>query len=338
MISLVLNGALFIALAVVFIRWVVRRQNNYDVTHVEMPSRPSSQTSRAASSAPSTESPGYSSSNPHQQYPHQSGSEGYSPYYDQQGPASSAYSAPSSPQYEDQSYFDGVLETPNTHSGMAAGAYYDQESAPGEVYTVEDYSYDSDFELEGGSTDENQGGVDGQVYWGEEAAAPMVVKGVGKGAPAVSKRVKPIKKIISETSRCNICLGFIKVGLPVVTCVCSKNYHLSCATRVGECPTCQSDLKDYEEIEAESLLKTGKTVHKVKTTFSVKKPGGSEAMETPPRDAKQVLQSIFEKYGQGNGSDVQALTETSEEESLFDDERLTNLKNLIDKYEREKTG
>ncbi len=38
--------------------------------------------------------------------------------------------------------------------------------------------------------------------------------------------------------KCDICLGMIKKDLPSVLCGCGKQFHNSCAMRVGACPVC----------------------------------------------------------------------------------------------------
>ena len=58
----------------------------------------------------------------------------------------------------------------------------------------------------------------------------------------------PILMTLAESATCNICLGAIKTGLPVVKCVCGKKYHESCATRVGACPSCDVDITNPTSI------------------------------------------------------------------------------------------
>lgn len=43
---------------------------------------------------------------------------------------------------------------------------------------------------------------------------------------------------IYPTRRCHICLGTIKLNVPMVQCECGKTFHESCARRVNECPNC----------------------------------------------------------------------------------------------------
>lgn len=43
-------------------------------------------------------------------------------------------------------------------------------------------------------------------------------------------------------TKCDICLGLIKPGLPSVICGCGKQFHNSCAMRVVECPICGKQL------------------------------------------------------------------------------------------------
>ena len=65
--------------------------------------------------------------------------------------------------------------------------------------------------------------------------------------PVVEKRGKAFKHTMEESTKCNVCLGFIKTGFPLITCVCSKSYHVSCASRMGKCPICSQDLLDYDD-------------------------------------------------------------------------------------------
>jgi uncharacterized membrane protein len=51
---------------------------------------------------------------------------------------------------------------------------------------------------------------------------------------------KPRVYTLDSSKKCGICLGAIKTGLTVVHCKCGKYYHLSCASRVGSCPTCDA--------------------------------------------------------------------------------------------------
>lgn len=45
-----------------------------------------------------------------------------------------------------------------------------------------------------------------------------------------------------KASRCHICLGDIREGLDRVTCVCGREYHETCASKVAVCPVCRSTL------------------------------------------------------------------------------------------------
>jgi hypothetical protein len=61
----------------------------------------------------------------------------------------------------------------------------------------------------------------------------------------------PVLTKLDESATCNICLGAIKTGLPVVKCTCSKKYHESCASRVSVCPNCDTDLTNPYDDTAE---------------------------------------------------------------------------------------
>jgi len=53
-------------------------------------------------------------------------------------------------------------------------------------------------------------------------------------------QVKALK--VKGQIKCDICLGVIKKDLPSVLCGCGKQFHNSCAIRVGRCPICSKEL------------------------------------------------------------------------------------------------
>ena len=145
------------------------------------------------------------------------------------------------PQWEDypidQSYSEAteVNIPPGKMPGIAAASDIDKVPAS-EFYKIEGYEFE-----------EGPEGVD--VAWDEAMdvkALPQVVSADGK-TPKVEKRERPHKRVLAESARCNICLGYIKTGLPLITCICGKNYHISCGSRIEECPMCHHDLLDYED-------------------------------------------------------------------------------------------
>ena len=73
--------------------------------------------------------------------------------------------------------------------------------------------------------------------------------------PTLEKRKRAFKHTMEESTKCNICLGFIKTGLPLITCVCSKSYHVSCAIRMACCPICSQDLLDYDDLVKKTLTR-----------------------------------------------------------------------------------
>jgi DNA-directed RNA polymerase subunit RPC12/RpoP len=60
----------------------------------------------------------------------------------------------------------------------------------------------------------------------------------------MSIRTRPQVKAVrmKGQSKCDICLGVLKEGLPCVLCGCGKQYHNSCAGRVEDCPSCGAAL------------------------------------------------------------------------------------------------
>jgi len=53
-------------------------------------------------------------------------------------------------------------------------------------------------------------------------------------------QVKAVR--VKGLTKCDICLGMIKEGLPSVLCECGKRFHNSCAMRLGTCPLCGKEL------------------------------------------------------------------------------------------------
>lgn len=57
-------------------------------------------------------------------------------------------------------------------------------------------------------------------------------------------RTRPQVKALrmKDQTKCDICLGVIKKELPSVLCGCGKQFHNSCAMRIGRCPICGREL------------------------------------------------------------------------------------------------
>ncbi len=64
----------------------------------------------------------------------------------------------------------------------------------------------------------------------------------GKRAP---KDIEPMLTSSDSSVTCRICLGVIKGGLPLLRCGCGRQYHDTCALRVGTCPSCDLNLKKW---------------------------------------------------------------------------------------------
>ena len=128
--------------------------------------------------------------------------------------------------------------------------------------------------------------------------------------PKVERRSRPYKHTLDESTKCNICLGFIKTGLPLLTCVCSKSFHVSCACRMGQCPICTRDLLDYDDltIRPES-----------KESFDGEMVMLQEVDETGEYPEEKPLSDIL---APGNGA-MASLTDMQREK----------LKKLLEKYE-----
>ena len=66
-----------------------------------------------------------------------------------------------------------------------------------------------------------------------------------RSAKEAKDRGKASVGIASSSVRCGICFGAVKTGTPFVHCGCGKEYHRSCAERVGECPGCGFDMEEW---------------------------------------------------------------------------------------------
>ena len=83
----------------------------------------------------------------------------------------------------------------------------------------------------------------------KKMTGPRMIK-VPKGqirraaARKVKVRTRPQVKAVrvKGQTKCDICLGVIKKDLPSVLCGCGKQFHNSCAIRVGKCPICGKEL------------------------------------------------------------------------------------------------
>jgi len=64
------------------------------------------------------------------------------------------------------------------------------------------------------------------------------------GVRMMKMRTRPQVKAVRVKGqiKCDICLGMIKPDLPSVLCGCGKQFHNSCAMRVGKCPICGKEL------------------------------------------------------------------------------------------------
>jgi len=65
--------------------------------------------------------------------------------------------------------------------------------------------------------------------------------------------------VVDQSVQCRICLGVVKTGLKVIQCSCGKIYHASCGIRVGECPSCSYDYKEFiDQVDEEALIENVK--------------------------------------------------------------------------------
>ena len=142
--------------------------------------------------------------------------------------------------FPDQESYGSFFEEENIHPKKGMGypaASKASDMSEEEFYKIEGYDFETDLH-----------GIDGKMEWESDTKnLPSVVSADGK-MPKIEKRDRPQKRILDESVRCNICLGYIKTGLPLITCVCGKNYHISCGSRVEECPICHNDMLEYEDL------------------------------------------------------------------------------------------
>ena len=177
-------------------------------------------------------------------YGHQESSTSHPTDYPEQGHYGSHSEDYAYPQF----YSDLIEEEipPGKMPGIAAASDMDDISTQ-EFYKIEGYEYEEDPE-------------DVEVAWDkvtDKKDLPQVISADGK-TPKVEKRERPQKRVLPESTRCNICLGYIKTGLPLITCICGKSYHISCGSRIEECPMCHHDLLDYEDLTLDTSTNGGK--------------------------------------------------------------------------------
>lgn len=171
----------------------------------------------------------------------------FSPQYDRTGSgyASPARSTARAVLDNGFSYFDD-----RRGSGVPSGTVFassareplsSEELGVRDVYRVSEYDYETEF------TPWEREEMNARDLMNAQSVLGWEEEGYGERGPRVDKRRKPYKHTQKEVTKCNICLGYIKPTLPLITCVCSKSYHVSCATRTGECPICGTELLDYED-------------------------------------------------------------------------------------------
>ena len=92
---------------------------------------------------------------------------------------------------------------------------------------------------------------------GEPPAPPTVVSA---NSPPLDDRPVPASMVVLDQSvQCRICFGVVKTGLEVIQCSCGKIYHASCGIRVGECPSCSYDYKEFiDQVDEEVLIESVK--------------------------------------------------------------------------------
>jgi hypothetical protein len=56
------------------------------------------------------------------------------------------------------------------------------------------------------------------------------------------KKADIIKMVAEKDTKCGVCRGSIKKGFPMVVCPCGEEFHDTCAGRVEECPSCETQV------------------------------------------------------------------------------------------------
>jgi len=197
-----------------------------------------------------------------------------------------------------------------TAAGYPAFASSEQKAlGPGamagqQFYNVSDYAYTPDDIMPSPSVPRPDY-VAGEIK--EELPILQSVTPDSQG-PRIEKRVRPYKQTLNESTKCNVCLGFIKTGLPLITCVCYKSYHVSCAYRMERCPICNQDLLSYDDLLTDEPTDEI-TLQPVNDTFS---PGELSPLDDKISDTTTPIHRT-----------MASLTEQQKEK----------LKNLLSKYE-----
>ena len=103
----------------------------------------------------------------------------------------------------------------------------------------------------------------------------------------VTEDIEPMLTACGSSVTCRICLGVIKGGLPLIRCSCGRQYHDTCALRVGICPSCDLDIKKWmSEKRAGPVRLPDKKIEKKKfdvdSTFIPKAMPQKEELFLPP--------------------------------------------------------
>ena len=205
------------------------------------------------------------------------------------------------------SFFEEENIIPKKGKGYPA-ASKESDMSEEDFYKIEGYDFGADLH-----------GADGEMEWeSDKKNLPSVISADGK-MPKIEKRDRAQKRILDESVRCNICLGYIKTGLPLITCVCGKNYHISCGSRVEECPICHNDMLEYEDLLLEAK-KAGET------DDDVREPSSSE--EEPEHAGSD------DHDDDNDDEEIAGMSGDTMEKSMniLEKEQMERLKKLLKKY------
>jgi hypothetical protein len=98
--------------------------------------------------------------------------------------------------------------------------------------------------------------MDGQTFEDESLTSVFVIETQITPLPVMKAEMSLAfekLKAVADT-KCNICMGKVKVGLDIIKCSCGKEYHAMCGTRFGKCPTCNTSFTEKLDRDAEKAL------------------------------------------------------------------------------------
>lgn len=131
--------------------------------------------------------------------------------------------------------------------------------------------------------------MDGQEFE-DESIESVFVK---PQETAVAKADTFVKLKAEAETKCNICMGTVKIGLDIIRCSCGREYHAICGDRYGKCPGCGiSFVEGEEKAELDDL-----EISKVPVKKSEEGDGAPKEPEEEPEALKKTGE-IIESSGE----------------------------------------